>query len=77
MINSNHKYGGLDYLSIDEVFEGVDSFGLKDIVDVAKKLEITVQIVTHVSDEDFGSEDAITVIREKGLSRIEPGSVRI
>jgi len=70
MINETHPYGGLDFLSIDEVFEGVDSIGLKHLIKSAKTLSITVMIITHVTDEEADS-DTVTVVKENGQSRIK------
>jgi exonuclease SbcC len=70
MINLTHKYGGLDYLNIDEIFEGVDSLGLKHLLESAKSLEISAHIITHVSDEDV-SADVLTIVKENGVSRIK------
>lgn len=70
MINKTHKYGGLDFLSIDEVFEGVDSVGLKSLINSAKQLQIAVMIITHVSDENVSS-DTLTIVKENGISIIK------
>jgi len=70
MINATHPYGGLDFLSVDEVFEGVDSIGLKHLIKSAKTLNITAMIITHVSDED-ASSDVLTIIKENGVSTIK------
>lgn len=70
MINSTHPYGGLDFLSIDEVFEGVDSIGLKHLINSAKTLEIPVMIITHVTDEEVNS-DRILIVKEFGISTVK------
>jgi exonuclease SbcC len=70
MINATHPYGGLDFLSVDEVFEGVDSVGLKHLIKSAKTLNITAMIITHVSDED-ASSDVLTIVKENGVSTIK------
>lgn len=70
MINSTHPYGGLDFLSVDEVFEGVDSLGLKYLVQSAKQLNICVMLITHVTDEEVG-EDTLLIVKEGGVSKIQ------
>lgn len=70
MINSTHKYGGLDYLSVDEIFEGVDDLGLKHLINSAKTLNIAMMIITHVSLEET-SEDTLLIVKENGISRIK------
>ena len=64
-----HPYGGLDFLSVDEVFEGIDSAGLKDLVNSAKQLEICVMLITHVTDEEI-DEDVLVIEKVNGISRI-------
>lgn len=70
MINQNHIYGGLDFLSVDEVFEGIDSLGLKSLINSAKQLEVAVMIITHVTDEEV-SEDTLLIEKVNGISRIK------
>ena len=70
MINSTHPFGGLDFLSVDEVFEGVDGLGLKYLIKSAKKLDITAMIITHVTDEET-SQDKLTIEKVNGISRIK------
>ncbi len=70
MINQTHPYGGLDYLCIDEIFEGVDSLGLKHLLKSARSLDISAHIITHVSDEDV-SDDILTIVKENGKSTIK------
>lgn len=69
MINETHPYGGLDFLAIDEVFEGVDSEGLSSLIDSAKLLTIPVLLVTHVSVEE--SDNVLTIVKENGVSKIK------
>ena len=69
MLNSTHKYGGLDFLFIDEIFEGVDSLGLKSLLKSAKLLDIAVMIITHVTDEDV-NDDVLLIQKINGTSSI-------
>ena len=69
MINKTHQYGGLDFLSIDEIFEGVDSIGLKSLINSAKQLGIAVMIITHVTDENV-SDDILVIEKVNGVSNI-------
>jgi len=69
MINETHPYGGLDFLGIDEVFEGVDSEGLVSLIDSAKLLSIPVLLITHVSVEE--DDNVLTIVKENGVSRIK------
>jgi exonuclease SbcC len=69
MINECHPYGGLDFLSIDEVFEGVDSEGLLSLIESAKLLAIPVLLITHVSVEE--DDNVLTIVKENGISKIK------
>lgn len=69
MINQTHPYGGLDFLSVDEVFEGIDGMGLKFLIESAKKLSVTAMIITHVTDEET-SQDVLLIEKEGDTSRI-------
>ena len=69
MINSTHIYGGLDFLSVDEVFEGVDAIGLRHLIDAAKELQIAVMIITHIPADE--TKDVLSIIKENGVSKIE------
>ena len=75
MINKTHPYGGLDFLSIDEIFEGVDGIGLKHLVISASNLNIVAMIITHVSDEE-ASSSVLTIVKENGFSKIETEAER-
>lgn len=68
MINETHPYGGLDFLAIDEVFEGVDSEGLISLIESAKLLSIPVLLITHVSVEE--DDNVLTIVKENGVSKI-------
>jgi len=70
MINKTHPYGGLDFLSIDEIFEGVDGIGLKHLIVSASNLNIVAMVITHVSDEE-ASSSVLTIVKENGFSKIE------
>jgi DNA repair exonuclease SbcCD ATPase subunit len=70
MINLTHPYGGLDFLSVDEVFEGVDGIGLKSLIDSAKQLKIAVMIITHVTDEEL-DDNILLIVKENGISTIK------
>lgn len=70
MINNTHPYGGLDFLSVDEVFEGVDAIGLRHLVDAAKELQISVMIITHVTSETI-DDNILLVTKENGVSKIK------
>jgi exonuclease SbcC len=70
MINETHPYGGLHFLAIDEVFEGVDASGLESLIESAKLLNIPVMVITHVS-VDENSANVLTIVKENSISKIK------
>lgn len=71
LINATHPHGGLDFLSVDEVFDKIDSLGMKYLIRSAKKLETCIMVISHVSDEDLAGEDILTIVKENGVSKIK------
>ena len=71
LINTTHPHGGLDFLSVDEVFDKIDSVGMKHLIRSAKKLETCIMVISHVSDEDLAGEDILTIVKENGVSKIK------
>ena len=71
LINTTHPYGGLDFLSVDEVFDKIDSLGMKYLIRSARKLETCIMVISHVSDEDLSGEEILTVVKENGVSTIK------
>jgi len=71
LINTTHPYGGLDFLSVDEVFDRIDSVGMKHLIRSAKKLETCIMVISHVSDEDLSGEEILTIQKINGVSTIK------
>ena len=71
LINATHPHGGLDFLSVDEVFDKIDSLGMKYLIRSAKRLETCIMVISHVSDEDLAGEDILTIVKENGVSKIK------
>ena len=71
LINTTHPHGGLEFLSVDEVFDKIDSLGMKYLIRSAKKLETCIMVISHVSDEDLAGEDILTIVKENGVSKIK------
>lgn len=69
MINATNKYGGLTFLSIDEVLEGLDSKGLGNIMQSLSTFTFPILITTHVSNTTYGN--TITIVKENGISKIK------
>lgn len=71
MINQSNPYGGLHFLFTDEVAEGIDSLGLKNIVKSLENFTIPILLTTHVTNQFVGAK-ILKVIKENNISRIEP-----
>lgn len=69
VINSSHKYGGLNFLSLDEVLEGLDGLGLGKLMKSVKNLEKTILLTTHVTDRNVHS-DILLIRKENGVSTL-------
>lgn len=69
MINKTNKYGGLNFLSTDEIAEGIDSLGLSDLMNSMNGLNKTILITTHVVNRNIGS-NILLVRKENGVSKL-------
>lgn len=70
MINTTNPYGGLNFLMIDEVLEGVDPLGLELFMDSLSDVSYPVYIISHTMNIKT-NVSTLTVIKENGVSRIE------
>lgn len=70
MINMTKKYGGMQFLLIDEILESVDSLGIENITSSISFLKQPILIVTHVPklNKDINQ---IRIVKENGISRLE------
>ncbi|UXQ88838.1 hypothetical protein [Tenacibaculum phage Larrie] len=70
MINETHPHGGLNFLCIDELFEGVDRAGIRSIFSSAKKIEIPMLMITHILD-NYAPNDTIVFEKNNGITTIK------
>jgi exonuclease SbcC len=68
MINSTNPYGGLHFLHIDEVTEGIDALGLSLILESLTEFKFPILITTHVTEVVY--PEVLTIVKENGISRI-------
>lgn len=47
-INMTNPYGGLDFISIDEIFESIDGTGLRNLTTALMEVNRTIQVTTHI-----------------------------
>jgi len=69
LVNDSCETGGLQMLFADEVGEGIDSSGLKSILNSFKNTKKTIYITTHVVNESV-YENVLMVEKINGISRI-------
>lgn len=69
LINLTCESGGLNLLILDEVFEGLDRSGQKDVLNIMEDLKVTSLVITHRS-ESIGAENELYIEKIDGISRI-------
>lgn len=69
LINLTAKNGGLNFLGLDEVFEGLDRTGQIDVLNILENLKITSIVITH-RNQPIGAENEIFIEKINGISRI-------
>lgn len=69
MINKTNKWGGLQFLSTDEIAEGIDSLGLSDLMKSLSGMNKSVLITTHVINRNIGS-NILLIKKVNGVSEI-------
>jgi exonuclease SbcC len=70
IINSSSPTGGVDLMFLDEIMEGVDSHGIKLIMEAIDSIDRTIVNITHITNEEvrFNNE---CIVHYDGESRIE------
>ncbi len=69
LINMSSKSGGLDLLILDEFFEGLDSNGQGEILNILNQSEVTNLVISH-NNNDIGAHSQLIVEYESGISRL-------
>jgi exonuclease SbcC len=69
LMNMSAKNGGFNFLGLDEVFEGLDTTGQKDVLNILETLGVTTMVVSHRSDA-IGAENEICVEKLNGVSTL-------
>lgn len=70
LINMSAKDGGLNFLGLDEVFEGLDVSGQRDVLKTLETTGITTMVVSHRS-EAIGAKNEIFIVKRNGISQIQ------
>lgn len=69
LVNDSCETGGLQLLFADEVGEGIDTSGLRSILNSFKNTKKTIYITTHVTNENV-HENILMIEKVNGISRI-------
>lgn len=69
LINLTAKNGGLNFLGLDEVFEGLDRTGQIDVLNILENLKVTSLVITH-RNQPIGASNEIFIEKINGISRI-------
>ena len=68
-INSTHPYGGLNFLSIDEIFESTDRLGINLLTSSLMELKKTILITTHIPGDNYDCP-VVIVKKVNGISKL-------
>lgn len=69
LINSTSNSGGLGVTFIDEICEGLDSYGLDLLLETLESLEKTIFITTHL-DSNLNFKNILDIEKNNGISSI-------
>lgn len=69
LINNASKSGGLDFLGLDEFFEGLDTTGQRAVLSVLNRCKTTTLVVSH-NNNDIGAENRIDIEYRNSISQI-------
>jgi exonuclease SbcC len=69
LMNMSAPTGGLNLLILDEVFDGLDATGQRDVVNILEHIGVTTMVVSHRNDP-IGAENELYIKKIDGVSRI-------
>lgn len=69
LFNMNAPNGGLNFLGLDEVFEGLDITGQKEMISILVNMKITTMVISH-RNEPIGVDNEIMIEKIDGYSFI-------
>ena len=72
MINLTNPYGGLEFLCIDEITEGLCQESLLSVVKAFNEYHFPIFLITHILNSEYLEDVKILkIVKENGISRIE------
>lgn len=69
MINTTNQYGGLQFLAIDEITEGLSEEGLYSVIDAMSFVKYPVLLATHIPIQNVKCK-SLKIIKENYISRV-------
>lgn len=69
LFNMNAPNGGLNFLGLDEVFEGLDTTGQRELISILENMRVTTLVVSH-RNETIGADNEIFIEKVDGVSSI-------
>lgn len=69
LINSTNPYGGLEFLFVDEITEGLSEEGLYNIIESLNFIKYPILIITHVSNQNVKCK-ALKVEKINNISQL-------
>lgn len=69
MINLTNPYGGLEFLMLDEVLEGLSEEGLYNIIDALSFVKQPILLITHISNQNIKCK-ALKVEKVNDVSKL-------
>lgn len=69
LINETSKYGGLNFLALDEFFEGLDVRGQKMVLPILEASGVTCLVISHMNN-NIGANNELYIELEDGISSI-------
>ena len=72
MINATNPYGGLQFLHIDEITEGMDPLGVSMMMKSLDGMKFCMLVTTHVTARNLYDKNLV-IVKENGVSRLKDG----
>lgn len=72
LINYSSKSGGLNFLGLDETFEGLDIKGQQMVLPILENCGSTIMMITHMN-YDIGAKNVLNIDYKNEISKIRNG----
>lgn len=67
LFNMTAPNGGLNFLGLDEVFEGLDATGQRELISILENMNVTTMVVSH-RNQSIGADNEVIVEKVDGYS---------